>query len=63
MGTVEDAERFKDFTNSSYVKLLFKFRVDEDEILTYVEVEMSDAFIDALRANRVRLLDFKVVGE
>lgn len=65
-----EAERYKDFTNSSEVKLMLSFAVDrspeasgEDVITAYVSADMTDEFIDAIRAGRVRLRKFGVVGE
>lgn len=67
---VAPAGRFKDFTNSSEVKLMLSFVVDrypeasgEDVITAYVSVDMTDDFIDALKAGRVKLRKFAVVGD
>jgi len=69
-GTVAETEieEYKDFSESEYVKLLLVFAVDsntarEFTVTSFIEVEMSSSFLRAIKADRVRVREFKVVGE
>jgi len=63
-----EIEEYKDFSESEYVKLLLVFAVDsntarEFTVTSFIEVEMSSSFLRAIKADRVRVREFKVVGE
>jgi len=63
-----EIEQYKDFGEFEYVKLLLVFAVDsntarEFTVTSFIEVEMSISFLRAIKADRVRVREFKVVGE